>query len=370
MDIIKQLRFIFLLLGLALVALPVLDHLGYPPEELFYILFPEKRPVAAAVTAEEAYKYFEIDDSAPPPPQHITYAPQESNIGMLDINTQEEVNAHIAPAPTPVAAKTKSKWIAPPIGFQTRSTYSFLIYREQKEVNDKIERVLEGIHGNLMLDLVPFTLIKAPAKSLVVLFSDKANYTDFTKRPSWSGAACDVPRETLYVLETSGFYPLSIHEMTHLYFDGFFAPKKMPLWISEGMATYMQIKTSGITPGWAVRAMERLKKGDMVDMDTFTTTRTLGDMPADYVELWYTQAYSIVDYLLNTRTKDEFYAFCLGMAAGQEQTTALYRAYGLPFTQFKALQSVWMYDMLGLTGPAPAADLQEPAARKNQRPGK
>ena len=41
-----------------------------------------------------------------------------------------------------------------------------------------------------------------------------------------------------------------------------------------------------------------------------TVTEDLSDLSTPQAELWYTQAYSLVDYLLNNRTRDEFYQFC------------------------------------------------------------
>ncbi len=365
MDIVKQLRYVFFFLGLLLLALPVLDYFGISPEELYDRLTSGTKAAVATAQGyaenEEVHKIFEIQA------EEVPHTQKPAALKTMDLSAQDEKNAEIAKTeevkalgdvvegleksarPSGSSTKSKSKWIAPPIGFNTKMSYSFLIYRELKPITEQIEKLLQGIHGNLMMDLVPFTTVRTPDKSLVVLFTDQQNFMDFTKRPSWSGAACDVPRETLYVLESEGMYPLSIHEMTHLYFDGFFSPKRMPLWISEGMATYMQIRASGQTPTWADNALNRIKAGQVIDMGTFTETKTLGDMPSDYVELWYTQAYSIVDYLLNKRTRDEFYTFCINMSNGEEQTTAMYHAYGLPFTKFETLRNIWLHDSFGVS---------------------
>ena len=60
---------------------------------------------------------------------------------------------------------------------------------------------------------------------------------------------------------------------------------------------------------------------------------------------WYTQAYSIVDYLLNTRTRDEFYKFCNELKSKTPLHQALYRAYGMPFNKVSVLQNVWLHDL-------------------------
>lgn len=121
--------------------------------------------------------------------------------------------------------------------------------------------MLDTIHGNLMLDLTPFTIVIKPNKILVMLFGEKDSYMKFTKRPAWSGASSDLRADTMYVIEGQSFYPLSVHELTHLYFDGYFLPTISPLWLSEGMAVYMQIHATKQKPSWVDRSLRRILRG-------------------------------------------------------------------------------------------------------------
>lgn len=380
MDILKRLRAVFFVLALVLIALPVADHFGYSPERIFYLLFPSYKPEEGDISSvgEEAEQVFQI--TAQPAPAKKPKAPHSA--GLNDINEQEKQNEEamaasevralggvveclektvsgpgvcpVRPEPSPAASapevpaapvRKTPKWMAPPLGFNTGSNDSFLFYREIKPITDKVHALFRKINGMLAMDLVPFTSLKTPPKSLVMLFNNHESYMEYTKRPAWSGAACDVGRDTLYVLEGAGVYPLSIHEMTHLYFDGFFYPARMPLWVSEGMATYMQIKASGATPEWVNAAMRKIMAGGSMDMRTFAELKTTAAMPAEMVELWYTQAYGITDYLLNKRTRDEYYTFTINMAGGAEPESAMYKAYGLPFTKFETLRNVWLHDI-------------------------
>ena len=93
----------------------------------------------------------------------------------------------------------------------TADTFNYLIYREKNPVTENIKTVLDTIHGNLMLDLTPFTLVIKPNKILVMLFGEKDSYMGFTKRPAWSGASSDLRADTMYVIEGNSFYPLSVH---------------------------------------------------------------------------------------------------------------------------------------------------------------
>ncbi|WP_424243913.1 hypothetical protein Dip510_001097 [Elusimicrobium posterum] len=241
--------------------------------------------------------------------------------------------------------KEKIKWIAPPPGFYTQEAHNMLIYRESQSVTPRIKSVLERIHGNLMLDLLPFTLSMKKQKILVMLFGDKESYSSFTSRPPWSGASADLQRDTLYVVEGDSFYPLSIHEMTHLYFDGFFLPKQSPLWLSEGMAVYMQSNTAQGAPPWIESSLKEFKKGNVMPIEKFAEVKTLKNFQNWEAELWYSQAYSLVDYMLNVRSRNEFYQFCVNLKEGMPSHQALYHAYGLPFTKLEVLENVWLHDL-------------------------
>ena len=67
-----------------------------------------------------------------------------------------------AQAYRPADSQQKSRWVPPPPGFMTAETFNYLIYRQTHPVSQSISTVLDNIHGNLMLDLTPFTLVIKP----------------------------------------------------------------------------------------------------------------------------------------------------------------------------------------------------------------
>lgn len=273
--------------------------------------------------------------------ENIASTVKEKYTGETDFNTTLPSQVY-----RPKDSAQKIRWVAPPPGFMTAETFNYLIYREQQPVTQAIKSVLDNIHGNLMLDLTPFTIIIKPSKILVMLFNAHKSYMEFTKRPAWSGASSNLQSDTMYVIEQQGYYPLAVHELTHLYFDGYFLPTISPLWLSEGMAVYMQIYATKQTPDWVNRSLERiLQEGEIIPFTEMTTVEDLQNYSSDQAALWYTQAYSVVDYLLNNRTRDEFYRFCNELKAGTPLHQALYRAYGMPFNKVSTLQNVWLYNL-------------------------
>ncbi len=377
MNTVKKLVFFLWLLALVLVTPPLLRSLGLTPKEMVKDLFSstpradvvepiKPDPVAdLPLASDERGRARELrPDISVPPPAKEKQAPAEDEIKPMDPADEKEFNemisgleniAKLAPeekiedlpvqAYRPENAAQKVRWMPPPPGFLTADTFNYLIYRETNPVTSTIKTVLDNIHGNLMLDLTPFTIVIKPNKILVMLFGEKASYMKFTKRPAWSGASSDLRADTMYVIEGNNFYPLSVHELTHLYFDGYFLPTISPLWLSEGMAVYMQITTTKEKPSWVDRSLRRILNGERIPFEEMTVTETLSNYTTSQAELWYTQAYSVVKYLLQTRTRDEFYKLCSELKANTPLHQALYRAYGMPFNKVTALENVWLHDL-------------------------
>lgn len=401
----RFIQFILLVFAFVLLAGPVMKHYGYEPADVLQQIqqkletladeFSGKAPAIAQVPEPEIKtEYQSIDpreldklfmDSNP------RYAVQESasSTDPIDYNTRDEkefkemiagleqigslapdlptnsLPDFAAPPYRPKDSQQKSRWVPPPPGFMTAETFNYLIYRETHPVTQSLSTVLDTIHGNLMLDLTPFTLVSKPNRILVMLFGNKDSYMNFTKRPPWSGASSDLKADTMYVQEGKSFYPLSVHELTHLYFDGYFLPVISPLWLSEGMAVYMQIHASKQKPSWVEPAMKRILNGQIIPLEKMTVTEDLSNLSTKEAELWYTQAYSLVDYLLNQRTRDEFYQLCNELKQKTPLHQALYKAYGMPFTKVSVLENVWLHDIRKQAGTLPAPAVKQTAKKQN-----
>ncbi len=378
MDIVKQIIILLWMLGVVLVAPPALRYFDIDVKTVYRkILFLEDSSQASSRDAllqqkheikPEAFE--EIFEKAPQKPSRYVSASQTTSSlessaaremvkqkfedmvgGLKDI--ERKISSVTNPKQIVVEvppvfihqknAEQKVRWLPPPPGFMTGETFNYLIYRQNQPVSAKLKSLLDDIHGNLMLDLTPFTLVSKPNKILVMLFENRDSYMGYTSRPAWSGAASDLRADTMYVLEGPNFFPLSVHELTHLYFDGYFLPSISPLWLSEGMAVYMQIYSTQRKPTWLEPGIERILAGQYINLDEMMQMEDLSSLSTSQAELWYTQAYSVVSYLLNSRSRDEFYRFCNELKSGTPAYLALYRAYGMPFTKISALQNVWLY---------------------------
>ena len=362
MDIVKQITVLLWVLGGILIAPPIMRYFDIDPKDAYRKILMVGPAKQIQSDAPQAVQKKEIDPHVFEElfQQHQPETPAErakAEAEFKELISGLERVGHIAPPAearivgVPAQqrvkpdAQKKVRWLPPPPGFLTGETFNYLIYREKEPVGEQLKSVLDSIHGNLMLDLTPFTLISKPNKILVMLFGDKESYMGFTKRPPWSGAASDLKADTMYVLEGLNFYPLTVHELTHLYFDGYFLPAISPLWLSEGMAVYMQIYATQQKPSWVDGSLRNILAGRYIPLEDMVQMDDLSSLSTQQAEIWYTQAYSLVDYLLNERTRDEFYRFCNELKSGTPVHQALYRAYGMPFTKVSVLQNVWLHDL-------------------------
>ena len=236
-------------------------------------------------------------------------------------------------------------WMALPAGFTSLTLNNYLVYREELQVTSELRQLLEYIHGNFVLDVVPFSVVADFNRIFMMMFRTRDRYADFSTMP-WSIAVTDVPNQAIYILENNKFPGNLVHELSHIYFDGFFQPVFAPLWMSEGFAVRMQ--SAAQTPeenDWIAREQDIFKKGRYITFDQFVSAADLSGYSKEDALTWYAQAFSVINYLLTNKTRDEFYQFTKNLKDGMPVERAMFRAYGMPFNTVNALEYAWQADL-------------------------
>ncbi|MBI4655733.1 MAG: hypothetical protein HY746_03185 [Elusimicrobia bacterium] len=242
--------------------------------------------------------------------------------------------------------KDAGKHPAAPPGFAPTETRHFIIYHEIVEASEKIRNSMELLHGNIMLDLVAFSPWTRDKKIFVYLCTSQETYQKLTGRPVWSGGAASLIERKIYLYESEEAFGILAHEMTHVYFDGFFTAQiPSPLWLSEGLATFVQTERGLAPPAWLKENLEMLKKGGGFKLADLTRIENLHDADEDSIRLWYSQSYSLVKFLMRLKQGDAFYQFCKNLKEGQALNQALFRAYGMPYNKISSLEYVWRHDL-------------------------
>ena len=252
------------------------------------------------------------------------------------------------PAPTTRSRedRTSPADMPTPAGFVRTNTRHFTVFAEQYPASDRFLELIESLHSNLMLDLAPFSPWASNERTMIFLFKNQDTYRRVTGRPIWSGGASSVGKRKLYVYESEELPGIVAHELTHIYFDGFFLDGTAnPLWLSEGMATLVQVERGLAAPNWLRENIERLEQGEGFPIDKLTAVTTTAGWPDAKVRLWYAQCYSITRFLIRTQYRSSFYKFSAHLRDGRPAPEALYRAYGAPYTRMVALEHAWRYEL-------------------------
>ena len=167
-----------------------------------------------------------------------------------------------------------------------------------------------------------------------------------TGRPEWSGGAASLGERKIYVYRSDEAFGILAHELTHIYFDSFFPPSNpSPLWLSEGVATYVQSERGLSTPNWLDQNLKLLEGGSGFKLADLVRIENMQEADEDNVRLWYAQAYSVVRFLMKLKAGDSFYVFCKELRDGKPANQALYRAYGMPYNRLSSLEYAWRYDL-------------------------
>lgn len=269
----------------------------------------------------------------------------EIDISLPQAHSKEEQTKTILEQETQKKQKIKL-----PDGFNFIETRHFYLYIDNELNSKEIENEIEYLHGEMMLDLIAFSPWTRDEKVHIYIAKDAIKYQQISGRPSWSGGAANLKERKIYLYKSHEWKGILAHELTHIYFDSFFGGyEKSPLWLSEGMAVYIQVQRGGSKPIWLKENINKLANGNFYRLKDLIETKTLDDINEKNIKLWYAQCYSVVYLLLKIQQRDEFYQFCKLIKEGNSTSKALYLAYGKPYTTLAALESVWKFEIKKMT---------------------
>jgi len=262
----------------------------------------------------------------------------------------EMMPEHSALEKTEAGAAASAREEAPPQappGFAMAESRHFVIYEEAAEVSQDLIDNVERLHGDIMLDLVAFSPWTRDSRRSYVFFAgNQDTYQRLTGRPAWSGGVASLSERKIYLFKSEEAFGILAHELTHIYFDSFFpAGRSSPLWLSEGMATYVQSERGHSTPAWLAQNLALLEKGGGFKLDDLVRIDNMQGADEDNVRLWYAQSYSVVRFLTRMKAGEAFYTFCKRLRDGTPVHQALYQAYGMPYNKLSSLEYAWRYDL-------------------------
>lgn len=233
-----------------------------------------------------------------------------------------------------------------PEGFFSAKAFPYIMYRESYPMSQDFKNLMLDMHGSFVRNATPFSIVTEIERIFLMMFSNKENYSVYAKRPEWSGAMTNIYDQSIYIIENKSFKSSLMHELTHIYFDGFFSPNRAPRWISEGFAVYVQsLYQTPQENHWLDQYRYKFAGEEYIDFKEFTTVPDLSNYNREDVEMWYAQSYSVVRFLFEHYGKDDFYQFSKNLKEGMPLGKALYRSFGMPLNSTSALESAWQANL-------------------------
>ena len=234
--------------------------------------------------------------------------------------------------------------------WNVKTSPHFEIMHEGAWAPSSISLELEKIYASMRLKMSMFAPWMVKEKAKIYIYSSQDSYVNGEfNPPRWSKGLAYFSKKTVVVYDTGDITKLKAviaHELSHLYFEGFFAEKLKypPHWLNEGLAVYME---ESITPEggpWS-KALAYFPAERQTAFPGFFDVK-IDDLKGDSkIADWYLQSYGTVLYLYRPTTRVQFKAFCEALRSGEKIEDALWKGYRVREGQdFGRKWSVWLAD--------------------------
>jgi hypothetical protein len=173
----------------------------------------------------------------------------------------------------------------------------------------------------------------------IVIYDSQEVYVK-SSHYGWSGGQVDpAAKEIVTFPSESGFFDsLLPHELGHIIFRegaGFY--NNIPLWLEEGVAMYQE-KARRIGADDGVRSL--IAEGAYIPLAELHRMALYAGTDRATVRAFYTEAASLVGFLINRYEVYRFARLCRDLRDGQSFSSALKKAY-MEFSDLASLEKAW-----------------------------
>ncbi|MGD0336482.1 MAG: peptidase MA family metallohydrolase [Candidatus Omnitrophota bacterium] len=224
-----------------------------------------------------------------------------------------------------------------------KSTHFIVYYKKSPEdfvskVSQEAEEFYDKITSDLGFNRFDFWLWDNRAK--IYIYDDAAQFQAVTGKPAWVGGFVVPATKTIQTFSYAKnlFDYILAHEMGHIIFREFvgFSNYTIPLWLEEGVASYQEkAKYSGLYPLLALWRSD----SSFMDMEKLSQFSTLSTLDAKTAQVFYVEAFSVVDFLMKEFGRDKFVLFCQNLRDKNDFQRALVSTYS--FSNIGELDSAW-----------------------------
>ncbi len=168
-------------------------------------------------------------------------------------------------------------------------------------------------------------------RAQIYIAEDREDYLESFKCSPWSVACVNYDKKLIYTYPNQKrFKQIFIHELTHIIFREYTGRVKLPLWIDEGIATYVENKYGGGDYKKRLRFLKKkMEKDESIPLGQLNriTTSQLNSASEEFVNLFYFQSFSLVDFIIKKYGKYKFSNFISYIEKGYSLEDALAKEY-------------------------------------------
>ena len=180
----------------------------------------------------------------------------------------------------------------------------------------------------------------------IILFPNRKIFLDQTGNPEWArGGALDIGFSgqkviVSYAGQSQFLNEVLPHEISHLVLYDFIGfDYKIPIWFSEGVAQLAEVGKAK-KADLVMRLMIRLNR--YYPIDSLDRIDIRKEKNVEYVELFYAESVSIVNFLIKKFGSDMFGRLCRKMGDGSSFEVAMKFVYQDMFSSYSDLEKKWI----------------------------
>ena len=234
--------------------------------------------------------------------------------------------------------------------FKEEAAEHFVIYYQPGAARSEVSSVKNLAEKYYRTITQEFHLIREELwiwdkRAKIYIANDRDNYKQNFNCQAWSDACVDYEHKIIYTYPGQvGFSNILIHELTHIIFREHVGRNVLPLWLDEGIATYMEDKYGS---GYYRRYVQKVFKGKLSRNEYITLSELSTMVPVgldrkskDYIDLFYGECFSLVYFIITQYGSQNFSGFITYLQNGLTVKEALAKAY-FDFRDFGNLEKKW-----------------------------
>ncbi len=239
-----------------------------------------------------------------------------------------------------VYAKEKNFW-------QQRSEHFIINYKKEvdKSYVGRIKSTAEKYY-RIITQQLNFYRDKSwiwENRAKVFIANDRDDYLESFECSPWSAACVDYQGKIIYTYpDQEKFISVFVHELTHIIFREYIKGGKLPLWLDEGVAVYMEDKYGHTYSGGTSSLKQKIREDTYIKFSELDkmTVGSLNNKNQDYINLFYLESFSIINFIIKKYGKYKFSSLLRMLKKGLGAEEALAKVF-YDFKDLNKMEAEW-----------------------------